>query len=200
VAAGASSSGSGSAEASAIGPGAVVLIVGPSGAGKDTLLRLVRGRLDGDDRFFFARRVVTRPADGSEDHASLSGRDFEEGVARGAFALHWQAHGHRYGIPAEADTAVRAGRTVVLNASRQVVPVARRRYAATVVVVVDAPVAVRASRLAARDRESPAEVRARLERVVAGFHHADADLIVDNSGAPELAAELIIRRLQLTRP
>jgi len=199
VAAGASSSASGSAEASAIGPGAVVLVVGPSGAGKDTLLRLVRGRLGGDDGFFFARRVVTRPADASEDHASLSGRDFEEGIARGAFALHWQAHGHRYGIPAEIDAAVRAGRTVVLNASRQAIPAARRRYVATVVIVVDAPVEVRAARLAARDRESPEEVRARLERVVAGFHRADADLIVDNSGAPEGAAELIVCRLQQTR-
>ena len=199
MAAGASSSGSGSAETAAIGPGAVVPVVGPSGAGKDTLLRLVRGRLAGDDGFFFARRVVTRPADASEDHASLSCRAFEEGVARGAFALHWQAHGHSYAIPAEADAAVRAGKTVIFNASRQVIPAARRRYAATVVIVVDAPVEVRAARLAARDRESTEEVRVRLKRVVAGFHDADADLIVDNSGAPEGAAALIVHRLQQTR-
>ena len=75
---------------------------------------------------------------------------------------------------------------------------ARRRYAATVVIVVDAPVEVRAARLAARDRESPEEVRVRLERVVAGFHHAEADLIVDNGGAPEGAAALIVGRLLQT--
>jgi ribose 1,5-bisphosphokinase len=199
VAAGASSSGMEPGDAAGIGPGAVVLIVGPSGAGKDTLLRLVRERLAGDDGFSFPRRAVTRPADTSEDHASLSWRAFEEEIERGAFALHWQAHGHGYGIPAAADAAVRAGRTVVFNASRQVIPAARRRYAATVVLVVDAPVEVRAARLAARDRESAEEVLARLQRVVAGFHLADADLVVDNGGAPEPAAELIVSRLQDTR-
>jgi ribose 1,5-bisphosphokinase len=196
VAAGASSSGTGPGEASAIGPGGVVLVVGPSGAGKDTLLRLVRERLASDGRFFFPRRVVTRPSDASEDHASLSTQAFEEAIERGAFALHWQAHGHRYGIPAEVDALVREGKTVVFNASRHAIPIARRRYAATLVVVVDVPVEVRAARLAARDREGPAEVLARLERVVAGFQLSEADLVVDNSGAPERAAELIVRRLQ----
>jgi ribose 1,5-bisphosphokinase len=199
VAASASFSGAESGEAKAIGPGTVVLIVGPSGAGKDTLLRLVRERLAEDDRFFFPQRIVTRPADASEDHASMSWQAFEEGIGRGAFALHWQAHGHGYGIPAEADAAARAGKTVVFNASRQVVPVARRRYAATAVIVVDAPVEVTAARLAARDRESAQEVLARLQRVVAGFHLSEADLVVDNSGAPGAAAALIVRRLQETR-
>jgi ribose 1,5-bisphosphokinase len=199
VAAGASSRDTESGETAGIGPGAVVLIVGPSGAGKDTLLRLVRERLAGDDAFFFPRRAVTRAADASEDHASLSWRAFEEEVGRGAFALHWQAHGHGYGIPAAADAAARAGQTVVFNASRQVIPAARRRYAAIVVVVVDAPVGVRAARLAARDRESAEEVLARLQRVVTGFHPAEADLVVDNGGAAERAAELIVHRLRETR-
>jgi ribose 1,5-bisphosphokinase len=135
-------------------------------------------------------------ADASEDNASVSAMAFEDGVRRGAFALHWQAHGHRYGIPVETDVAVRAGKTVVLNVSRQVIPLARRRYAATVVVLVDAPVDVRAARLTARDREGPEEVRGRLERAVAGFDLSDADLVVDNSGAREPAADLIVRRLQ----
>jgi ribose 1,5-bisphosphokinase len=178
----------------------VVLVVGPSGAGKDTLLRLVRGRLAGNDWFLFPRRTVTRPADASEDSASVSATAFEEGAKSGAFVLYWQAHGHHYGIPAETDVAVRAGKTVVLNVSRQVIPTARRRYAATVVIVVDAPIEARAARLAARDRESPEEVRARLERVAPGFDPSEADLVVDNSGAPEPAAELIVRRLRDIRP
>jgi ribose 1,5-bisphosphokinase len=196
VAAGVSSEDMAPGGAAPIGPGAVALVVGPSGAGKDTLLRLVRERLGGDGRFFFPQRVVTRPADASEDHATLSRREFEERIERGGFALHWEAHGHRYGIPAEADTAVRAGRTVVFNASRQMIPAARRRYATPATILLDVPIEVRAARLAARNRESADQVLARLQRVVTGFDLAEQDLVVDNSGPPERAADAMVRWLQ----
>lgn len=196
MAGGVSSRGTAPGEAAPIGPGAVVLVVGPSGAGKDTLLRLVRERLGGDTRFFFPQRVVTRPADASEEHATLSQRAFEERIESGGFALHWEAHGHRYGILAEADAAVRAGRTVVFNASRQVIPAVRRRYAAAAAILVDVPVEVRAARLAARNRESAQEVLARLRREVTGFDVTENDLALDNSGLPERAADVMIRWLQ----
>ena len=37
-----------------------MLVVGPSGAGKDAVLRVARERLAGDRRFVFPSRVVTR--------------------------------------------------------------------------------------------------------------------------------------------
>jgi ribose 1,5-bisphosphokinase len=201
VAAGASSSLSahpGTADrARAVGPGWVVLVVGPSGAGKDSVLNEARVRLAGDARFVFPRRVVTRVADGSEDHASLSRDAFEDLAARGGFALHWHAHGHRYGIPAEADVAVRAGRTAVFNASRQIVPVARGRYAGLAVVMVDAPVEIRAARLATRNREHAEQVLARLGRVVTGFSAEEADLVIDNSGPLTDSADRLVRWLQM---
>lgn len=43
-----------------IGPGRLVLVVGPSGAGKDTVLTLARDACRGT--VLFPRRVVTRPA------------------------------------------------------------------------------------------------------------------------------------------
>jgi ribose 1,5-bisphosphokinase len=197
VAAGASSDpGAPLQAAAAVGPGRVVLVVGPSGAGKDSVLNAVRTRLAGDDRFFFPRRVVTRTADGSEDHASLTCEAFEAMAARGGFALHWHAHGHRYGIPAAADEAVRAGRTVVFNASRQVVAAARERYAGVAVVMIDVPVEIRAARLATRNRERAEQVLARLGRVVAGFSVADVDLTIDNSGTLEAAAGRLVQWLR----
>jgi ribose 1,5-bisphosphokinase len=48
--------------------------------------------------------------------------------------------------------------------------------------MIDAPVEVRAARLAMRDRESAKEVATRLARVVDEFKAGDADLVIDNAG------------------
>ena len=99
--------------------GALVLVVGPSGAGKDTLISYARARLAGRDDVCFARRIVTRAADATlEDHDTLSPEAFAERAARGDFALHWRAHGLCYALPACVDEALAAGRTVVANVSR----------------------------------------------------------------------------------
>jgi ribose 1,5-bisphosphokinase len=180
-----------SASSEPIGPGRVVLVVGPSGAGKDALLGEAARRLGGDPRFLFPRRVVTREANAAEDHDTLTPAAFAAGLQRGAFALHWDAHGLSYGIPVEIDAAVRAGRSVVFNASRRVVSVARARYANSAVVLIDAPFQLRARRLATRDRERARDVDARLQRVVAEFDAGDVDLVIDNSGPLCRAAEVL---------
>jgi ribose 1,5-bisphosphokinase len=174
-----------------IGPGRVVLVVGPSGAGKDAVIREVADRLDGDTRFLFPQRVVTREANRAEAHAVLTPAEFEAALGRGSFALHWEAHGLSYGIPADIDTASRAGLCVVFNASRRVVPVARARYDNAAVVLVDAPFQLRARRLATRDRECARDVDARLKRIVAEFNADDVDLVIDNSGALCQAADTL---------
>jgi hypothetical protein len=85
--------------AAAIGPGKLVLVVGPSGAGKDTLLGLARAACADDPTIVFVRRVVTREASIAEDNEQISVDAFREACARGAFAIHWEAHGHSYGLP-----------------------------------------------------------------------------------------------------
>ena len=174
-----------------IGPGRVVLVVGPSGAGKDAVLGEAARRLGSDPRFLFPKRVVTREANAAEDHDTLTPEAFAAELQRGAFALHWEAHGLSYGIPAEIDAAARAGRSVVFNASRRVVPVARARYANAAVVLIDAPLQLRARRLATRDRERAGDVDARLQRVVADFDAGDVDLAIDNSGSLCRAADTL---------
>src|SRR5262245_23697083 len=81
-----------------IGPGRVVLVVGPSGAGKDTILNEVRARFADDVRFVFPRRIVTRAPSSIEDNEAVSAAKFELLVRHGAIALHWNAHGLRYGL------------------------------------------------------------------------------------------------------
>jgi ribose 1,5-bisphosphokinase len=173
-----------------IGPGRLVLVVGPSGAGKDTLIELARAALRDDPTVVFPRRVVTRAASAAEAHDSISEDAFERVAHAGAFALTWDAHGLRYGIPAGIDADIRAGRTVVCNVSRAIIDAARRRYAAVVVALVTAPPEVLATRLAARARGSDGDIARRLAR---GDALADvaADYVIANTGAPEAGADAL---------
>ena len=172
-----------------IGPGALVMVVGPSGAGKDALIAGARAVFKGDDRFIFADRHVSRPAHPSEVHVSVSDTAFAEATARRRYALTWTAHGINYGIPTTIDDHLRSGRNVVFNASRAIVAEARRRYAQPLVMLVDCPAEIRAARMVLRAREEPLELRQRLARTVEGFDEAWVGVRVDNSGALQVGIE-----------
>lgn len=177
-----------------IGPGRLVLIVGPSGAGKDTLIDAAREALQGDPRIVFARRVVTRPPSPHEDHDSLDEDAFE--AARAGFALAWEAHGLRYGVPAAIDDQVRSGRVVVVNASRTVVALARERYAQARIVLVDAPAEVRAARVAGRGRDSDGDIAARLERLaVRPSETGPPDVVIVNDRSIEAGVRALLDAL-----
>jgi ribose 1,5-bisphosphokinase len=130
---------SGHGAARGIGPGRLVLVVGPSGAGKDTLIGLARVACADDATIVFPRRVVTREASSFEDNEQLSLEAFRRAQAQGEFAMHWQAHGHCYALRSAIGDEIRAGRTVVANVSRTVIEAMRRAYAGVTVVAVTAP-------------------------------------------------------------
>lgn len=142
--------------------GCFVAVVGPSGAGKDSLIGGARDRLTGDDRFRFVRRTITRAEGGNERHDTLDPSEFPAAVARGDFVLHWGAHGLHYGIPRSATEDVGAGRVVVANLSRRALDEGRAIFPRFQVVNVTAPAEVLARRLAGRGRESEADIRERL--------------------------------------
>jgi len=152
--------------AATIGPGRLILVVGPSGAGKDTLLSLARAACAEDRNVVFARRVITRPSSAAEDNEEVSAEAFNEALARGDFAMHWEAHGHCYALPRAVDVELRAGRTVVANASRTVIASARSAYASVTVISITAPPDVLAERLAMRGRVSDGKIGQRLGRTI----------------------------------
>jgi ribose 1,5-bisphosphokinase len=170
------------------GPGRLVLVVGPSGAGKDTLIALAREACRGEERVVFPRRVVTRESSPAEDNDMLPFDAFKLAAARGDFAIHWEAHGHCYGIPKTIDDDLRAGRSVVANVSRAMVPALRAAYAHVIVVAVTAPADVLAQRLAGRARPSDGDLGERLHRSV----DIDPEVTIVNVGAAaDHAAELL---------
>jgi phosphonate metabolism protein PhnN/1,5-bisphosphokinase (PRPP-forming) len=176
--------------------GALVLVVGPSGAGKDTLIRAARARLADDPRFIFVRRLVTREADPeAEDHETISRTEFERARAVGEYALSWEAHGFGYALPYAVSEAVRQGHVVVANVSRRVIADASARFTGCRVVLVDALPEVRAARLAARGRESESEIAARLAREINEVPPADA-IRIDNSGALETSVAVFVTALE----
>jgi ribose 1,5-bisphosphokinase len=178
-----------------IGPGRLVLVVGPSGGGKDTILSGARAACAADASIVFARRVVTRPANEAEDHDSVSDADFAAALRDGAFALSWDAHGLRYGVPAAIDNDIRDDRIVVCNASRGIVSDARARYAAVACALITAPDELLAARLIARSRATDASTDARLARNTL-YAEFSADVVIDNDDAAEDAVKTFVDYLR----
>lgn len=177
----------------------LVLVVGPSGAGKDTLMAGARAALAGDARFRFVRRAITRPAEaGGEDHDPVAPADFARARAEGGYALAWEAHGLGYGIPADIAADLDAGHVVVANVSRTVIAAAAARMEVTVLEITASP-AVLAERLAARGRETAADVAARLARQVP-LPPGVAVRRVLNDGAVEPAVAEVVSVLRALLP
>jgi ribose 1,5-bisphosphokinase len=174
-----------------IGPGRLILVVGPSGAGKDTLLGLARAACVEDRSVVFPRRVVTREASAFEDNEQVSFEMFRQARAGGEFAVHWEAHGHGYGLSRAIDDELRAGRTVVANVSRTVIDAVRRAYANVTVVSITAPPEILAARLAARARGSDGQIEQRLGRTVDKPATVPDLTIVNIGGADDHARELV---------
>jgi ribose 1,5-bisphosphokinase len=179
-------------EAGAIGPGRLVRVVGPSGAGKDTLLRLAQAACTDDQNVVFPRRVVTRESSAAEDNIAMSPDEFRRGIDHGDFAVHWEAHGHSYALPLDINDDIRAGRAVVVNVSRTVIAALRQAYANVVVVAITAPPDVLAQRLAARARHSDGNIADRLSRSVEDVS-AQADVTILNAGSADYHGRQLVR-------
>ncbi|MCL4744354.1 MAG: phosphonate metabolism protein/1,5-bisphosphokinase (PRPP-forming) PhnN [Burkholderiaceae bacterium] len=148
-------------------PGIFFFVVGPSGAGKDTLIDGARGVLASNPRYSFATRAITRPADaGGEPHEAHTVASFDELERGGGFLISWAAHGLRYGLPAALLDEIRAGRHVVANGSRASIAELSTRVPRLIVVMVSARPEALAQRIAVRGREQGAGASARLQRRV----------------------------------
>jgi len=176
--------------------GRLVLVVGPSGAGKDSILRFAEAHFAGNDRFVFPRRCVTREVNAAaEDHDSLDEQAFDELASRGAFALMWEAHGHKYGVRSNIKADLEIGRVVAVNVSRTIINEAGRQYQNAVVAEITADPLVRAARLAARGREGSDDILLRTQRQVVASAHSLQVRVIKNDGNISDAGEEFCRLL-----
>ena len=142
-----------------------MLVVGPSGSGKDTLIGLARTRLANYPHFIFPRRVITREAQAeAEDHDTLDVAAFDAARRAGHFALHWGAHGLFYGLTKASLEPVNSGATAIINVSRGVIAEAEALQARITVLSVKCRPELLAERIARRGRESADDILLRLKR------------------------------------
>jgi ribose 1,5-bisphosphokinase len=175
------------------GRGTLIVVVGPSGAGKDSVMGFGARHFTHRPDILFVRRVITRPSDaGSEVHESVSATEFEDMRQSGAFAVSWQAHGLSYGIPAEIAAKVAAGMTAIANGSRAALPAIRAAFGEISVAVITAEPTVLARRLAGRGRESEEDVLRRLTRQTPEVIAGPDVTVIDNSGRLDIAGNRFI--------
>ena len=174
--------------------GRLIYVMGPSGAGKDSLLGFARQRIGA--HVMFAHRYITRPVADSENHIALTGEEFATRLKNGLFSLHWESHELRYGIGIEIDAWLERGMCVVVNGSRQHVGHALERYPQVRLIHIDAKPAVLAARLALRGREGAAQIEARLARRPGFLVPEGAGLVtIDNSGLLDDAGQRLLEAI-----
>jgi phosphonate metabolism protein PhnN/1,5-bisphosphokinase (PRPP-forming) len=177
--------------------GHLVLVVGPSGAGKDSVMSGAKERLRGDGRFVFPRRFVTRLSNpDAEDHVSLTEAEFDFAVAEGAFALWWRAHGNSYGIGLIIESYLGSGSIVVVNCSRASIAEACARFVNVTVAEITASDDTLVRRIVSRGRETEEQARARVSRKVPDYPQGVRIVRIVNDGPLELAVSAFCDVLQ----
>ena len=173
----------------------VVVVTGPSGAGKGTLERVILERMP---ELALAVSATTRPRRAAEqdgrEYWFISNDEFDQRVARGDF-LEWVPYvsGHRYGtLRSEIDRIRDVGKVPLLDLEIEGALHVRDTVPGAVTVFVDAPsFAELERRLRERATESSGEIDERLELAREQRKRAgEFDHVIVNDDVERAAGEL----------
>ena len=168
--------------------GTLFYVIGPSGAGKDSIIDGTLATLPPTAPVIRAHRYITRPATaGGENHVAVTAEDFARRRDAGLFLFSWESHGHAYGLGVELRFWLEAGFTVIMNGSRGYLPEATQRWSDLIPVLIHVSRDALRARLESRGRESPAEIERRLARANAFAVEHPKLVTLDNSGPLETA-------------
>ncbi|MGA1932224.1 hypothetical protein ACH5BF_05825 [Arcobacter sp. YIC-464] len=148
----------------------IVLIVGPSGVGKDTLLKGAKKELKGD--IHFVKRYITRKPDKNEKNFFVDNFAFEILKHNSFFASTWNAHGNYYGI---AKNSIK-NKVNVISISRSKVSDFEKQYEKVYTINITVSKEELRNRLLLRKRESIEEIEKRLDR---SYENIDAKNLID---------------------
>lgn len=177
--------------------GRFIAVVGASGVGKDSVMHALATR---DPRIVLARRVITRPSDvGGEDFEGVSLDEFEARKAAQHFALSWTAHGLSYAIPFSIKIPLQNGQDVLANLSRSMLICAKDRFEWFDVINLTADRDILGARLAARGRETSAQIADRLDRASVHLPQGIRAFDIDNSGPLEQTVDAALKHLYPVR-
>ncbi len=136
----------------------VVLIVGPSGVGKDTLLNDIKKELK--DEFNFVKRYITRKPDENEMNYYLDEDSFKVLKKSNFFISTWEAHGNLYGI---AKNSINSGINII-SISRATIKDFEKFYDKVYTINVTVSKEILKKRLELRKRETQEDIEKRLNR------------------------------------
>jgi guanylate kinase len=172
----------------------VIVITGPSGAGKGTLIHALIGELDELELAISATTRLRRAAeeDGRE-YYFLSDGEFARRVARGDFLEHvTYVSGQRYGtLRSEIGRIAEKGRVAVLELETEGALKVAEEVAGAVTIFVTAPVTELERRLRERATESAGEIGERIDLAESQLRQANLfDYVVENDEVERAVAEL----------
>lgn len=142
----------------------IVLVTGPSGSGKDSLLTVAKKHYKDDRRVHFANRYVTRSPDANEQNFFVDRLAFSLLEKQGYFLSHWQAHGNLYGVPKTELAEGEWDGITVVSISRTKVTDFERHFDRVVTLNISVPPEILRKRLRKRNREDLEDIEKRLSR------------------------------------
>jgi len=180
-------------------PGALLVIIsGPSGVGKDTIIEAIRRRPRERDYHFAVTCTTRGRRPGELDGVSyyfLNKRQFLAMRDAGGFLEANEVHGHWYGTPrAEVARALAAGRDVILKIDVQGAQVVKERVPdALLIFVVPPSLEALFHRLKSRATESADELELRQRNAAIELARPDDYdyVVVNETGQVERTAERI---------
>ncbi|MFW9951421.1 MAG: phosphonate metabolism protein/1,5-bisphosphokinase (PRPP-forming) PhnN [Candidatus Thorarchaeota archaeon] len=178
-------------------PGFLILVVGNSGSGKDSIIKGVIEKYPQDDpKIHLVQRYITRPPSESEENIAITPTSFKKMDKRRQFALKWNIYGLHYGVPIQIDNWLENGDIVLVNVSRKIVNQARKKYKNVKVVFIQVPFEISVQRLKERGREDNKKLKERIERARKNQMFPNADVIINNSGKLEVAINRFLEYLK----